>query len=311
MSKNNLPSDNLSNAVTILQQILPMTGPTGTTGATGPVNITGTVTVDSLVSFASSSQIKNVSGTVPVITSLGQLYFNSTNFNNRNIIVGNAVVVNSSSLNSIIVGDGMTIGANVGNNNIIMNAATTTVSSSGLTRSTILNSSNVSGTGGTRLFVANCAGISAPGNNGIFINTATNLLFAPGSTGQFYIHTGLGTSIGGETQLMYSSANGRISRMVSSIRFKTNIQDLDDERINNAVPLLSPKTYNFIDGNTPSIGLIAEDVFEHFPEICTLDEEGEPFSIRYDLLSVILLSKIKSQQSVVDDLISRVTALEN
>jgi hypothetical protein len=136
------------------------------------------------------------------------------------------------------------------------------------------------------------------------------LIFSPGSSGHFYIHTGLGTSLGGEAQMMYDNGTGRISRLVSSRRFKTNIEDLGDDRVNTIVDVLVPKTYNFIESNNPSIGLIAEDVYPVLPEICTVDEEGEPFSVRYDLLSVVLLSKIKMQQALIDDLISRVTALE-
>lgn len=314
MSKNNFPSDNLYSSIVILQEKTLITGPTGPDGLTGPVSISGAATVNSLVSFSSSSQIKNVSDTLPVITSLGDIYFNSTNVTNRNIFIGSALTFNNTPLRTIAIGNNLTFGATVGNNNVIISPSTSSIniSSIGMSNSTLLNVLTFAGTGGARVFAANTANITNPGTRGIFINTSSNLSFLAGTSGHFYIHTGLGTASGGvnESQMIYETTTGRISRQVSSRRFKTNIEDLDDTRVNNIVSALVPKTYNFIESNNPSVGLIAEDVYPVLPEICSLDEEGEPFSVRYDLLSVVLLSKIKMQQAVIDDLISRVTALE-
>lgn len=313
MSKNNFPSDNLYSSIVILQEKTLITGPTGPDGLTGPVSISGAATVNSLVSFSSSSQIKNVSNTVPVITSLGDIYFNSTNVTNRNIFIGSALTFNNTPLRTIAIGNNLTFGATVGNNNVIISPSTSSINitSSGLASSTLLNVGTVAGSGGAKIFAVNAANLSNPGTRGIFINTTNNMILPPGTSGHFYIHTGLGTASGalGESQMIYDNS-GRISRQVSSRRFKTNIEDLDGVRVNNIVDALVPKTYNFIESNNPSVGLIAEDVFPVLPEICSLDEEGEPFSVRYDLLSVVLLSKIKMQQSLIDDLISRVTALE-
>ena len=48
-------------------------------------------------------------------------------------------------------------------------------------------------------------------------------------------------------------------------------------------------TYKNDENDTKHIGLIAEDVYKLFPEIVVLDKDGKPFSINYELLSIILL----------------------
>lgn len=98
----------------------------------------------------------------------------------------------------------------------------------------------------------------------------------------------------------------QLMRNTSSERFKENISPLEKgyEVLN-----LQPVEYDRIGGGH-EYGLIAEQVYEYLPEIVTWfadpDSEDEPVidGVRYDLLSVALLS-------VVKDLARRVEELEN
>lgn len=49
-------------------------------------------------------------------------------------------------------------------------------------------------------------------------------------------------------------------------------------------------------------GLIAEDVAETFPSLVTYDEEGQPHTMRYDLLASLLLGQIQKQSAEIDAL---------
>ena len=42
-------------------------------------------------------------------------------------------------------------------------------------------------------------------------------------------------------------------------------------------------------------GLIAEDVAERFPHLAIYDDSGEPLSLRYDLLTPLLLNELQMQ----------------
>ena len=48
--------------------------------------------------------------------------------------------------------------------------------------------------------------------------------------------------------------------------------------------------------------MIAEEVNEYYPEIVPKNSNNEPESIRYDLLSVILLEEIKKLKAEIDNI---------
>ncbi|MDD4879706.1 MAG: tail fiber domain-containing protein, partial [Candidatus Omnitrophica bacterium] len=58
------------------------------------------------------------------------------------------------------------------------------------------------------------------------------------------------------------------------------------------------------DTSTPNfedIGLIAEEVDEVFPELVSYDNNGRPNNVRYNMLSVVLLKEMQSQQSQIEE----------
>ena len=88
----------------------------------------------------------------------------------------------------------------------------------------------------------------------------------------------------------------------SSIRYKENIVDL--EPVTDKVYALRPVRYNKIGTETQEIGLIAEEVAELFPEVVHYNDEGQPESLNYTRLSVLLLQTVK-------ELSERIQKLEN
>ena len=48
-------------------------------------------------------------------------------------------------------------------------------------------------------------------------------------------------------------------------------------------------------------GLIAEEVAEVFPELVVYDEEGQPFTVKYHLLSSMLLNEVKKQARELEE----------
>ena len=59
-----------------------------------------------------------------------------------------------------------------------------------------------------------------------------------------------------------------------------------------------------------TFGLIAEEVVELFPEIVPLNEKGQPESVNYPLVSVLLLNEVQKHQERITELEDRILALE-
>lgn len=93
----------------------------------------------------------------------------------------------------------------------------------------------------------------------------------------------------------------------SSIRYKKNIEDLEDRT--DDVMKLRPVRYDLKKNDKTDIGLIAEEVEEIFPEVIGY-KDGEVNGIDYARLSVVLLQQVQKQQSVIDSLEERLKKLE-
>jgi len=91
-----------------------------------------------------------------------------------------------------------------------------------------------------------------------------------------------------------------------------NVRDLEIDT--SSIYLLEPKTFEMRNqykdendrwayGDTPTntaFGMIAEEVYSIFPDLINLDKEGDPQSINYDMLSVLLLSELKKLKARIE-----------
>ncbi len=93
-------------------------------------------------------------------------------------------------------------------------------------------------------------------------------------------------------------ANGHMGTIISSKRFKENIQDLNSQNVLN----LRPVFFDYINTKETNAGLIAEEVYEQIPELVILDSENKPYTVRYEQLCVYLLSEVKKLSEKVNAL---------
>ncbi len=115
---------------------------------------------------------------------------------------------------------------------------------------------------------------------------------------------------------------GQLGTVSSSRRFKKEIADMGDltERLLELRPVVFryKQEQRVESGEVPlEYGLIAEEVAEIFPDLAVYDEEGQPFTVKYHLLSSMLLNELKKlatreehQSRELEILRSRVEALE-
>ena len=86
----------------------------------------------------------------------------------------------------------------------------------------------------------------------------------------------------------------------SSIAFKTNVETLENSL--DKISKLRGVTYNLKANNEPSIGMIAEEVNEVFPELVDRDDNGKPQAMSYTRMTAVLLEAVKELTEEVKEL---------
>jgi hypothetical protein len=94
-------------------------------------------------------------------------------------------------------------------------------------------------------------------------------------------------------------SNGQLGTVSSSRRYKEDIQDMGE--VSGRLLDLRPVTFRYkeayANGEKPlDYGLVAEEVAEVFPELVVYNEEGQPETVKYRLLSSMLLNEVQKQQ---------------
>jgi hypothetical protein len=127
--------------------------------------------------------------------------------------------------------------------------------------------------------------------------------------GNNVVLSNLGSNAG---TVLVRDSNNNLKLQSSSLRYKENIVEavmdpswIFDENMN-------PKFFNYIGSNEPQIGLVAEEVNEvdAIKDIVLKNSEGEPESIMYDRIAVLLVPIIRNQQIIISDLENRIKYLE-
>jgi len=104
---------------------------------------------------------------------------------------------------------------------------------------------------------------------------------------------------------------GQLGTVSSSLRFKENIIDMVHHSAD--ILKLRPVLFNYKQ-NTPeqkSVGLIAEEVKQVIPSLVVNDETGQPLSIKYHDLPVMLLNELQKAVKQIAELQQKVDALLN
>jgi trimeric autotransporter adhesin len=101
------------------------------------------------------------------------------------------------------------------------------------------------------------------------------------------------------------SSTGQLGTVSSSRAVKQDIQDLGP--LADRLLALRPVAFRYrqhvaSDPQTPlEFGLIAEEVAEVLPELVVFDQEGEPETVKYHLLSSLLLAELKDQHDALEE----------
>jgi hypothetical protein len=117
------------------------------------------------------------------------------------------------------------------------------------------------------------------------------------------------TSPGGAAVFINSS--GKLGTSTSSRRFKDEIKPM--ERTSEALFALKPVTFRYKKEIDPTgmhqFGLVAEEVEKVNPDLVVRDQEGKPYTVRYEAVNAMLLNEFLKEHRRVQELEQEIAAL--
>jgi hypothetical protein len=111
-----------------------------------------------------------------------------------------------------------------------------------------------------------------------------------------------GTAVTGSTVVVNST--GKLGVATSSARFKEGIKPMD--KASEAILALKPVSFRYKEevdpDKTPQFGLVAEEVEKVDPKLVIHDEQGKPFTVRYEAVNAMLLNEFLKEYRAIQDL---------
>ena len=110
-----------------------------------------------------------------------------------------------------------------------------------------------------------------------------------------------GTAMSGSTVVVNST--GKLGVVTSSSRFKEQIKPMD--RSSEAILKLKPVSFRYKEevgpDAIPQFGLVAEEVKKVAPDLVTYDDEGKPFTVRYEAVNAMLLNEFLKEHQKLEE----------
>ncbi len=163
-------------------------------------------------------------------------------------------------------------------------------------------------TGSENIFIGRGAGSTiSDGSNNIVIGSPGR----PGESSTIRIGSqirktfiaGISASAVSGTSVVVSN-NGQLGVAPSSARYKTDLKSMGIG--SEAVFSLKPVTFRYKEdldpSGVPQFGLVAEEVAKVDPDLVVRDEQGKPFTVRYDAVNTMLLNEFIKEHREVQEL---------
>jgi uncharacterized coiled-coil protein SlyX len=127
-----------------------------------------------------------------------------------------------------------------------------------------------------------------------------------------YIAGSSGVTVAGGVGVIID-ADGHLGTVVSSERFKDKIQPMD--KASEAILALQPVTFRYKqeldpDG-IPQFGLVAEQVAKVNPDLVARDDQGKPYTVRYEAVNAMLLNEFLKEHREVQEQKVTITQLKS
>lgn len=130
------------------------------------------------------------------------------------------------------------------------------------------------------------------GNLGVAGESKTIRIGIQGTQNKTFIAGISGATVPGGVGVLVGN-NGKLGTVVSSERFKEDIQPMD--KASEAIHALKPVTFRYKEeldpDGIPQFGLVAEEVEKVNPDLVARDEQGKPYTVRYEAVNAMLLNE--------------------
>jgi hypothetical protein len=107
-----------------------------------------------------------------------------------------------------------------------------------------------------------------------------------------------------EGQAVGVNGSGQLGIKPSSVRYKEAVKPMDTA--SEVILALRPVTFRYkkeLDPKgAPQFGLVAEEVAKVNPDLVVLDEQGKPFTVRYEEVNAMLLNEFLKEHRKVEEL---------
>ncbi|MGH9806342.1 MAG: tail fiber domain-containing protein [Terriglobia bacterium] len=230
---------------------------------------------------------ENTTGSYNTASGYSALFFNTVGNDNTASSAG-ALFSNTTGNNNTAVGDNALLANTTGSNNIALGDS----SGSALT------------TGGDNIDIGNRGAAGESGMIRIGTEGSQAATFVAGIRTSPLV-TGVAVAVG-------ISPTGQLGVRASSARYKEAIKPMD--KASEAVLSLEPVTFRYkkaLDPEAiPQFGLIAEQVAKVDPDLVARDEEGKPYTVRYEAVNAMLLNEFLKEHRKVEALEATVAKLQ-
>ena len=175
-------------------------------------------------------------------------------------------------------------------------------------------------TGGSNIALGDSAGslLSTGGNNidighvGVAGESGNIRIGTSGTQTATFIAGIRGVAIAG-AQPVGVNANGQLGIRASSARYKEAIKPMD--KASEVILSLRPVTFRYKNEldpkGSPQFGLVAEQVARVDPDLVARDEQGKPFTVRYEEVNAMLLNEFLKEHSTVQEQKVTITQLQS
>jgi hypothetical protein len=269
--------------------------------AVGEFALRNTTSGFSNTALGASTLALNTVGEVNTGSGAGTLFFNTTGSHNT-ASGGSALFNNTVGNDNTASGSTALFNNKEGNKNVAVG------------KEALLNNT----TGSSNIALGESAGSNlttgsnniAIGNKGVAGESNTIRIGKKGTQTTTVIAGINGATVAGGIAVLIGS-NGRLGTMTSSARFKDAIKPMD--KASEAILALKPVTFRYkheLDPKgIPQFGLVAEDVEKVNPDLVARDDQGKPYSVRYEAVNAMLLNeflkehrKVEEQEAIIGEL---------
>ncbi len=282
----------------------------GLNTAFGYSALNANTTGDHNMAIGRNALLSNTTGNNNAATGDGALFSNTTG--HENTATGRlALFSNTTSFNNVAHGFLALFSNTTGNDNTATGTGALQNNMTGI-RNTAEGSSALyrNTTGNRNIALGARAGINLTtgshnieiGNQGVAGESGKIRIGTEGDQTDAFIAGISGTTVPGGVAVIIGT-DGHLGIVTSSARFKDEIKPMD--KASEAIFGLKPVMFHYkraLDPNSiPQFGLVAEQVEEVNPDLVARDNEGKPYTVRYEAVNAMLLNEFLKEHRTVQE----------